>query len=109
MPGDYNSERGNWNTEKALAAPADNSFQQSLLVTDFLMELSAPGRYGARTVLYSVANQEPFSFPLVARIAATCKGDPQGNAKPPYQTKSDRPQAILNAGIAALKRQSGFV
>jgi len=38
---------------------------------------------------------------------------PQGNAKAPYphryQTKSDRPQAILNAGIAALKRQSGFV
>jgi hypothetical protein len=37
----------------------------------------------------------------------------QGNAEAPYphryHTKSDRPQAIINTGIAALRRQSGFV
>jgi len=37
----------------------------------------------------------------------------QGNAEAPYphryHIKSDRPQAIINAGIAALRQQYGFV
>jgi hypothetical protein len=40
---------------KTLAEPAANSFQQSLLVADLLMQLSAPGRHGARAVPYSGA------------------------------------------------------
>jgi hypothetical protein len=44
-----------WNGEKAhfsATRPAANSFQYSLLLIDFLMELP-PGRHGTRTVPYS--------------------------------------------------------
>ena len=38
---------------KALAAPAAHRFQQSLLVTNRLIEFPAPGRHGTRTFPHS--------------------------------------------------------